>query len=104
MKQYIVKPLIAAAAVLALAACDDNSWNEDYLDGFTTPDNTDVQTVEYTLTDADYAAIASNSTNKALAGDELAAELANVGKLHRFTDKITAEDYLPAFLASTSFS
>ena len=104
MKQYIVKPLIAAAAVLALAACDDNSWNEDYLDGFTTPDNTDVQTVEYTLTDADYAAIASNSTNKALAGDELAAGLANVGKLHRFTDKITAEDYLPAFLASTSFS
>ena len=60
--------------------------------------------MEYTLTDADYAAIASNSTNKALAGDELAAELANVGKLHRFTDKITAEDYLPAFLASTSFS
>lgn len=104
MKQYIVKPLIAAAAVLALAACDDNSWNEDYLDGFTTPDNTDVQTVEYTLTDADYAAIAANSTNKALAGDELAAELANVGKLHRFTDKITAEDYLPSFLASTSFS
>ena len=32
MKKYIVKPMLAAAAVLALAACDDNSWNEYYLD------------------------------------------------------------------------
>jgi len=106
MKQYIIKPMLAAAAVLALAACDDNSWNEDYLDGFTTPDiNTeDVKTVEYTLTDADYAAIAANSTNKALAGDELKDELANVGKLHRFTEAITAEEYLPAFLGSTNFA
>ena len=105
MKKYIVKPMLAAAAVLALAACDDNSWNEDYLDGFTTPDiNTeDVKTVEYTLTDADYAAIAANKTNIALAGDELADELANVGKLHRFTETITAEEYLPAFLGSTNF-
>ncbi len=105
MKKYIVKPMLATAAVLALAACSENSWNEDYLDGFTTPDlnTTDVKTVEYTLTDADYAAIAANSANKALAGDELAAELANVGKLHRFTEAINAEDYVPAFLASTSF-
>lgn len=106
MKKYIVKPMLAAAAVLALAACDDNSWNEDYLDGFTTPDiNTeDVKTVEYTLTDADYKAIADNKTNIALAGDELKAELENVGKLHRFTEAITPEEYLPAFLGSTSFS
>lgn len=105
MKKYIVKPMLAAAAVLALAACDDNSWNEDYLDGFTTPDiNTeDVKTVEYTLTDADYKAIAANKTNIALAGDELKEELENVGKLHRFTEAITPEEYLPAFLGSTSF-
>lgn len=47
MKNHIAKSLIAGAAVLALAACDYNSWNEDYLDGFETPDNTDVKTVEY---------------------------------------------------------
>lgn len=106
MKKYIVKPMLAAAAVLAIAACSENSWNEDYLDGFTTPDlgAQDVQTVEYTLTDADYEAIAKNSTNKALAGDELADELANVGKLHRFTEAVNAETYAPAFLSSTSFA
>ena len=67
--------------MLALAACDYNSWNEDYLDGFETPDNTDVKTVEYTLTAADYAAVAANKTNAALAGDALKDQLANVGKL-----------------------
>ncbi len=103
MKNHIAKSLIAGAAVLALAACDYNSWNEDYLDGFETPDNTNVKTVEYTLTAADYAAVAANKTNAALAGDALKDQLANVGKLHRFTDEIPAADYMPAFLASTSF-
>lgn len=103
MKQYIVKTLLAGAAVLALAACDDNSWNEDYLDGFTTPDNTDVQTVEYTLTADDYKSIASNKTNQALAGDNLAAALAAVGTSGKFSRDITPEEYLPAFLSSTSF-
>ena len=103
MKNHIAKSLIAGAAVLALAACDYNSWNEDYLDGFETPDNTDVKTVEYTLAAADYAAVAANKTNAALAGDALKDQLANVGKLHRFTDEIPAADYMPAFLASTSF-
>lgn len=95
--------MLAGAAVLALAACDDNSWNEDYLDGFTTPDNTDVQTVEYTLTADDYKSIASNKTNQALAGDNLAAALAAVGTTGKFSRDITPEEYLPAFLSSTSF-
>lgn len=107
MKQYISKTLfVAAAAVLALTACDDNSWNKDYLDGFedAMPDiNKDVQTVEYTLTDDDYATLTGLSANKALAGDELKDELANVGKLKRFTDAISAEKYMPAFLSSSGF-
>ncbi len=107
MKQYISKTLfVAAAAVLALTACDDNSWNKDYLDGFedAMPDiNKDVQTVEYTLTDDDYTTLAGLSANKALAGDELKDELANVGKLKRFTDAISAEKYMPAFLSSSGF-
>lgn len=107
MKQYISKTLfVAAAAVLALTACDDNSWNKDYLDGFedAMPDiNKDVQTVEYTLTDDDYATLAGLSANKTLAGDELKDELANVGKLKRFTDAISAEKYMPAFLSSSGF-
>lgn len=104
MKQYIAKALsVAAAATVALTACDDNSWNEDYLKGFEVPGNTDVQTVEYTLTDADYSTLAGLSANKTLAGEELAGELSNVGKLKRFTEAISAEKYAPAFLSSTSF-
>ena len=55
--------------MLALSSCDDNSWN-DKLDGFEEPRPTDVQTIEYTLTANDYKTLASNSVNKALAGDD----------------------------------
>ena len=97
MKNHIAKSLIAGAAVLALAACDYNSWNEDYLDGFETPDNTDVKTVEYTLTAADYAAVAANKTNAALAGDALKDQLANVGKLYRRDSGCRLHAGLPCF-------
>lgn len=103
MKTKIYLPLLAIAAV-AFAGCDENSWN-DKLDGFD-PDSkfTSVhKNVELTLTDADYSAIASNATNKALAasrGDEQA--LTAVGNNKYFNDKILASDYVPAFLAATS--
>lgn len=100
-KSYICG--IALAALAPLAACDDNAWNNK-LDGFDGDEPiTDVQSIEYPLTDADYAAIASNSENKNLAGEDGAKALAAVGTQHYFTPEITAAKYVPAFLASTSF-
>lgn len=62
----INKWLYMSAALLVLAGCNDD-WNEDKLDGFKRPEVTDIKKIEYTLLDADYKAIATNKTNKALA-------------------------------------
>lgn len=104
MKRNIFKSLFIGASLLAMSACDINSWNDE-LEGFEGGEKYDyVNTIEYTLTDADYEALAANSTNIALAADDDAAnELKLVGTQHSFNEKITAQKYLPAFLASTSF-
>lgn len=97
--------ILAAAVTLGAAACSENSWNKD-LDGWedaTDKPIADQQSIEYTLTDADYSSIANNSTNKSLAGDEKAAALAAVGKNKYFSADATAAEFVPAFLASTSF-
>ncbi len=104
MKKIYLNTVLALAAAVSFTACDENDWN-NRLDGFDEDQPfTDVRTVEYTLTDADYAAIASNSTNKALAGEDGKQALAAVGTRHAFSEQITARDYVPAFLASTSFA
>lgn len=104
MKQYINRILLLSGCALAFASCDENSWNDDYLSEFE-PDQpiTEVKTIEYTLTAADYKTLAGISTNKALAGEEKADALQAVGNQGYFTDVITAKEYVPAFLASTSF-
>ena len=103
MNTKIFFSLMAAAAVSAtLNGCDDNAWN-DKLDGFKDKENeplTEVQTIEYTMTDADYASVSSDKTNQTLAGEELKNALANVGKQKCFSEQIPAEDYAPAILAS----
>lgn len=104
MKKYILNTLLFGGCVVALTGCDDNSWNNE-LEGFeeNTP-ITDVQTIEYTLSDADYANLAANSTNVALAKEaDLSSDLKAVGTQHYFTDKITAREYVPAFLSDPDF-
>lgn len=105
MNNKIFMPIVALAALGALTGCDENAWN-DKLDGFDSSFNpTEVKTIEYTLADADYAAIASNATNKAIA--EKAGEsqaLAALSGNKYFTDKITADTYVPAFLASKYYT
>jgi len=101
----ISKALLAVAVAVAATACDENSWN-DKLDGFESIENQpkqDVKSVEYTLTDADYSSIASNSTNTGLAGEDGKAALAAVGSLKRFSADAPASLYVPAFLSSTNF-
>ena len=90
------KVLAAAAIVLAASACDENSWN-DKLDGFDKIENesvTDVQTVEYTLTDADYKTIAGLAENTALAGEDGKAALQQVGSMRRFSQAAPASKYV----------
>ncbi len=60
---------------------------------------TNMQSLAYTLTQADYKTIASNNTNKALAAQEDEEDdLAELGDNGYFTSVITAAKYLPAFL------
>lgn len=103
MKTKIYIPLAALCGIAMMTGCDENAWN-DHLDGFDSNFNpTQVETINYTLSDDDYAAIASNSTNKKIAeaaGNSKA--LSALSGNRYFTDKITAEQYVPAFLASTS--
>ena len=54
-----------AAFTLALTACD-NYFDEKYMDNGH-PQIIEVKTYEYTLQTADYASIANNTTNKAIA-------------------------------------
>lgn len=96
-------PAVALLGMAMLTGCDENAWN-DKLDGFDasfTP--TQVKALEYTLTDADYGLISSNATNKALAAADGNEQALNALSGNRyFTEKITAAEYVPAFLASTS--
>lgn len=92
-------------ALLLLAGCDYNEKNFDGLEDITQPEN--VTSVDYTLTTADYAAIASNKTNLAIAravskDDSIA--LVNLKTTLQFTSTITPDKYLPAFLATKYFT
>ena len=97
--------MMVVAVAATFVSCDENAWNDD-LDGFKEAEEAPIankQTVEYTLTDADYSTIASNSTNKALAGDAGADALKAVGNNKSFSAAATAAEYVPAFLGSSNF-
>lgn len=106
MKKNLLYTLLVGAGLFGFASCDVNDWNENHLDGFEgDPAIEDVQTLEYTLTTTDYSNLAANTTNKALATElGLADELAIVGKNAYFTDKVTAKDFVPAFLSDPDFA
>ncbi len=62
-----------------------------------------VETVEYTLTELDYGTIAGLADNKTIAGTDGAAALKAIGDLKRFSAEAPADKYVPAFLSTTSF-
>ncbi len=107
MKPYIFRALAGAAFLSALTACDQNYWNDHELDGFKEANEQGIvnkQTIQYTLTKDDYAAIADNKTNKTIAAAAgKSSELAALKNQCYFTEAITPNEYLPAFFASTSF-
>ncbi|MDE7181288.1 MAG: hypothetical protein K2N88_08855 [Muribaculaceae bacterium] len=105
MKSNIKHLIVAGGALLALASCSENSWNDKYLNGFEggyTP--TDVQTVKYTLTANDYARLADNRFNKLLASQEgVSSELAAVKSQCYLNSAIPAEQYIPNLLKDSLF-
>lgn len=104
MKHIAIKGLLIGGTIAtSLCACDENAWNDEYLDGFEKPTITKTETVSYTLTSADIKKIATLSANKALARERgESALLEAVGKQGFFTSQITPEAYAPAWLDSLS--
>lgn len=105
MKTNKSKYIAAAAMAALLASCGENTWNNQ-LDGFEGgADNSQVETVSYTLTAADYARAAANRFNQALAKEQgVSDELAAVGSQHYFTNKVPAAEYIPNLLKDSLFA
>lgn len=74
MKSLYIKSLVFLGGALMLSACNDNSWNNTFLDGFDgQPTYDNSVTVEYTLSSSDYEAIGKMLYNQAQTAEEKAA-------------------------------
>lgn len=97
--------LLALSLACAATACDENAWNKE-LDGWDEKNDQpvqQVQTIEYTLTNNDYSIIAGLSANVAIAGENGAAALKEVGTLKRFSAEAPASTYAPALFSDSNF-
>ena len=105
MNKNIFKYLLSLTAVALMGwSCSSDYFNENYLDDYQNGQiTTDVQNIDYTLTEDDYSTIAKNATNKALAeeaGEDAVEALAAIGKNKYFGSADEAASYIPAFLAA----
>lgn len=74
MKFQYIKPLAFAGLAFLAAGCNDNSWNDHFLDGFDgQPTYDNSVTVNYTLTTTDYETIGKALQNVATTDEEVAA-------------------------------
>ena len=96
--------LVASVALMGVG-CQTDYFNEHYLPGYDNDgDITNVQEMEFTLTDDDYAAIAKNNANKAIAeaeGEEAVAALSAISKNKYFATQEDAAKYIPGWLAAS---
>lgn len=105
MNNKIIGSLLA---VILLAGCDYNERNFEGLQEGDKP--TDVKSIDYTLTDADYALIADNKTNIAFAKDQettMPGSIKNLAAIKTnlyISDIAPAKTYLPAFLSEKWFT
>ncbi|MBQ2958583.1 MAG: hypothetical protein IJE06_02795 [Alistipes sp.] len=104
MKNIIIRLCSVVAVALMGLGCQTDYFNDNYLPGYdNNGDITNVRELDITLTEDDYAAIAKNSANKAIAeaqGEEAVAALAAIGKSHFFASQEDAATYIPAWLAA----
>lgn len=105
MESNIKSLLTSGMALLMLAACSENSWNDKYLEGFeegTTPEQ--VETIEYTLTETDYEVFSVNSANVALAKEKgVEADLKAVKTQRYLNASIPAAEFMPNYLKDADF-
>ena len=101
-KNIITRMLIAVVVALLGYGCESNYFNEHNLPGYeNSGEITDVKEIALTLTDDDYATIAKNADNKAIAeaqGEEAVAALSAISKNHYFANADQVAAYMPAFL------
>lgn len=84
--------------ILLLTSCD---YNERYFEGLNDKNVTDIKTIDYTMSEDDYAAVANNTTNKQIADNAgTRAALNAIRSQHAFSVEATAATYAPAFLAA----
>jgi|GEM_PF-1162497 hypothetical protein len=104
MKNLNIKSVAFLTTAALMAGCGENAWN-DHLDGFEEPPvYSKTETIDYTLTAADYSSIANNSTNKAMAEEAGEADaLKAVGANGCFASAEQARKYIPAFISGSSF-
>ena len=101
-KNIFSKIALMAGVALMGVGCQTDYFNEHYLPGYENGGAiTDTKNFELVLSADDYAAIAKNSTNKAIAeeaGEEATAALAAIGTNKYFANQDEAAAYVPAWL------
>ena len=104
-KNIFSKIALMAGVALMGISCQTDYFNEHYLPGYEGESEiTNTQSMEFTLSADDYAAIAKNSDNKAIAeaaGEEAAAALSAISKNKYFASQDEAATYIPAWLAAS---
>lgn len=99
MNTIIKHSFLALGAVALLAGCDENDWN-DKLDGFEVPEpGTSVETLNYTLTAADYTKILNQAPYTSIGTQE---ERALIAATNSFTTDAEARQFIPAILRDST--
>ena len=104
-KNIFSKIALMAGVALMGVGCQTDYFNETYLPGYENGGAiTDAKNFELVLSDDDYAAIAKNNANKAIAeeaGEEATEALAAIGKNKYFANQDEAAAYIPAWLSAS---
>ena len=105
IKNIFGKIAFVAAVALLAVGCQADYFNENYLPGYENDGEiVNKREMEFTLTADDYAAIAKNSTNKAIAeeaGEEAVEALSAISKNKYFATSMDAATYIPAWLGAS---
>ena len=104
-KNIFSKIALMAGVALMGVGCQTDYFNETYLPGYENGGAIiDAKNFELVLSADDYAAIAKNNANKAIAeeaGEEATEALAAIGKNKYFANQDEAAAYIPAWLSAS---
>lgn len=105
MNKNILNAVIVGSFAMGLASCDENSWNDHYLDGFEGGvDYENSIEATYTLTDADYKTVSTMMEEVATTDAEKSAAKAIASNLYFEKEGVySAPVALPAFFKTSSF-